>query len=174
MAGARTAGARKHATGGRESTPVAIPPFSRSLPLRLLLAREAVVQRFRPLIHARGFTEQQWRVMRVLSEIESLEIVELAALCTLHPASLSRILPKLAAAGIVSRCSNAADQRRVIVSLTPHGRRLLEAAQPDFERVYAQIASDLGQERLDQVYRALDALIGALAEKPNGVTGRSA
>ncbi|MGH7006661.1 MAG: hypothetical protein ACREIP_22160, partial [Alphaproteobacteria bacterium] len=35
--------------------------FSRSLPMQLLRAREAVMQRFRPMLHQHGVTEQQWR-----------------------------------------------------------------------------------------------------------------
>ena len=42
--------------------------FSRSLPMQLLRAREAVMQRFRPMLHQHGVTEQQWRVIRVLVE----------------------------------------------------------------------------------------------------------
>jgi homoprotocatechuate degradation regulator HpaR len=144
------------------------PPFGKSLPMLLLAARESVMQRFRHQIQARGLTEQQWRVLRALAEVDSLEISALAARCHLLPASLSRILPKLNRDGLILRCGNAADQRRVIVSLTPGGRRLLEAARPDAERVYAQFARDIGPEQLEHVHRVLEQLIDALAEtKPD-------
>ena len=45
----------------------ALPPFSRSLPMQLLRAREAVMQRFRPHLRGHDMTDQQWRVVRVLA-----------------------------------------------------------------------------------------------------------
>ena len=146
-----------------------MPPFQRSLPILLLWAREAVLQRFRPPMHARGFTEQQWRIIRALGDAESLEIRALSERCCIHPASLSRILPKLAKDGLVARRANAADQRRVVVSLTPQGRRFLKDLTPLFGRLYAGLARDIGSERLENVNRVLEDLVGALdAAKPSG------
>lgn len=163
----QTAGPRKAA--GLEPFP--IPPFGRSLAMLLLLAREAVMQRWRPFLHARGLTDQQWRVMRALREVESLEIIELGKRCCIHPASLSRILPKLAAEGIISRCVNAADQRRVIVSLAPEGRRLVEESLADGARIHAELARDIGAKRLDHLYERLEEVLDLLADaKPNGNT----
>lgn len=132
----------------------------------LLLAREAVMQRWRPFLHARQLTDQQWRVIRALREVDSLEIIDLAKRCCILPASLSRIIPNLAAAGIVSRYHNPADQRRVIVSLTPRGRRMAEEAMVAGTQVYEQLAQEVGAERLEQVCRALEELIEKLGESP--------
>lgn len=167
----RTAGPRKAAARRGGFEPFPIPPFGRSLAMLLLLAREAVMQRWRPFLHTRGLTDQQWRVMRALREVESLEIIELGKRCCIHPASLSRILPKLAAEGIISRCANAADQRRVIVSLAPSGRRLVEESLMDGARIHAELARDIGPERLDRLYERLEEVLDLLADaKPNGGT----
>jgi homoprotocatechuate degradation regulator HpaR len=141
-----------------------MPPFSRSLPMLLLWVREELMRRFRAAMHVHGLTDQQWRIIRALTETESLEIVELGARCCLHPASLSRILPKLAADGIVSRRINVEDQRRVIVSLTPRGWRLFESAIPTSERIYNQVARDVGPERLEQAYVVLEELVALLSK----------
>ena len=155
------------------SPPFPIPPFGRSLAMLLLLAREAVMQRWRPFLHARGLTDQQWRVMRALREVESLEINELGKRCCIHPASLSRILPKLAAEAIIFRSPNAADQRRVIVSLAPEGRRLVEEYLADGARIHAELARDVGAERLDRLYERLDELRDLLASAQRATTGRA-
>ena len=42
-------------------------PFERSMPMQLMLAREAVMQRFRPHLNAQGLTDQQWRIIRALN-----------------------------------------------------------------------------------------------------------
>ena len=149
--------------------PFQLPPFQRTLPMLLLWAREAVTQRFRPAVHALGFTDQQWRIIRALGDVESLEIRALSERCCIHPASLSRILPKLGEDGLIARRSDATDQRRVIVSLTPQGRRFLEDFASVSGHIYARIAHDVGAERLEHVYRVLEDLIAALnAAKPGG------
>lgn len=162
----RTKGPRKAAASGGVSR---VPPFGRSLAMLLIRSREAVMQRWRPFLHERGLTDQQWRVMRALREVDSLEIVELGKRCCIHPASLSRILPNLAAQGVISRRHKATDQRRVIVSLSPRGRRLTEKTVAEGQRIYEELARDIGQERLDHLYRRLEELIELLAaQRPNG------
>jgi homoprotocatechuate degradation regulator HpaR len=140
-------------------------PFERSLPMQLMLAREAVMQRFRPHLNAHGLTDQQWRIIRALNEVTELEIVELGKRCCLHAASLSRILPNMERDGLLSRRANKDDQRRVIVSLTAGGRRLFEIVAPKSEAIYAALARDIGVQKLEQIYTLLDDVIARLARR---------
>ena len=140
----------------------ALRPFSRSLPMQLMRAREAVMQRFRPHLRSHGLTEQQWRIIRALVEVEQLEISELSARVCMLPASLSRILPKLEADGLITRRTHLDDHRRIIVSIAPQGRKVFEQIGPKSEEIYAEIARALGPERLAEAYRVLDQLIEAL------------
>ena len=79
--------------------------FSKSLPMELLRAREAVMRRFRPELRNHGVTEQQWRILRAIAHAGPLEVSALAdATCLLAP-SLSRILPDMEA-----RSSSAASR----------------------------------------------------------------
>jgi homoprotocatechuate degradation regulator HpaR len=135
------------------------PPFAKTLPMLLLATREALTQRFRHLNQACGLTEQQWRVIRALAEVESLEIQALSALCRIHAASLSRILPKLDRAGLIARCAKAGDQRCVIVSLTSRGRQLIDDVASESSRVYERLARDVGTERLGRIYAMLEEFI---------------
>jgi homoprotocatechuate degradation regulator HpaR len=151
----------------------AMRPFARSLPMQLMRAREAVMQRFRPHLHAHGLTDQQWRIIRVLVEVPALEILDLSERCGIHPASLSRILPKLDAEGIVVRRPNPQDQRRILVSLAPRGRGIFSEIAPQSEAVYAEIARDIGPERLAELYRLVDEVVEALA-RPKAGNGRRA
>jgi len=144
------------------------PPFSKTLPMLLLAAREAVTQRFRYQTQEYGLTEQQWRVIRALAEVDSLEIHALSAQCRIHAASLSRILPKLHRDGLIARHAKAADQRCVVVSLTPRGLQLIDDTWPQASRVYEQLAHDIGAERLAHVYAVLEEFIALLeASRPD-------
>jgi hypothetical protein len=73
--------------------------FSRSLPMSLLRAREAVMRQFRPSLRRHDLTEQQWRILRALAAIEAIEVTELARTAFLLGPSLSRILRDLEARG---------------------------------------------------------------------------
>jgi homoprotocatechuate degradation regulator HpaR len=148
------------------------PPFNKTLPMLLLAAREALTQRFRHLNQAYGLTEQQWRVIRALAEVDALEIHALSAVCRIHAASLSRILPKLDRAGLIARCSKAADQRCVIVSLKPRGRQLIEEAAPESSRVYERLAGDVGPERLERMYVMLEEFVALLEEPAAGTPAK--
>lgn len=123
--------------------------------MELLKAREAAMARFRPLLKAWGFTEQQWRVIRALADSEPTDAGQLASRSLLLAPSLTRILRYLESEGIVRRAVDGGDQRRQIVSLTSYGRQRFEEASPDSEAAYAQIESDFGRERLELLYRLL-------------------
>jgi homoprotocatechuate degradation regulator HpaR len=144
---------------------VRMRPFQRSLPMQLMLAREAVMQRFRPHLNEHGLTDQQWRIVRALNEVEAMDIAALGRACCLHTASLSRTLPNLEAGGLVSRRADKQDQRRVSVSLTAKGRKLFETVAPQSEAIYAQLAQDIGPQRIELIYGLLDEVIGIL-QKP--------
>lgn len=139
--------------------------FSRSLPMQLLRAREAVMQRFRPMLHKHGVTEQQWRVIRALVESEATDIGALAELCCILPASLTRIVDTLEDKKLVSRRGHPDDQRRVVVEISAAGRRLFQAVAPHSEAHYREIAALVGAGRIDAFYAMLDEVIERLEGK---------
>lgn len=137
-------------------------PFGRSLPMQLMRAREAVMARFRPHLAARGLTEQQWRIIRVLHEADAIDMAELAEHCCILPASLSRMLPALERQGLVTRRDHDSDHRRVSVTLSPRGRRLFAVMAAESEQIYAAIAEAVGPARMQQLYDLLGDVIIAL------------
>lgn len=139
--------------------------FSRSLPMALLKAREAVMDRFRPSLREFGITEQQWRVLRALYGRGEIDTGALAGLCCLLTPSLSRILKHLEATGLVSRRPAPSDQRRTLVTISTAGRALLERRAPLSEAQYRAIEEAFGKERVAALYETLEDLLNAL-EKP--------
>src|SRR6266849_5130597 len=63
----RTARSKPPSKAGIRRVPMR--EFSRSLPMSLLRAREAVMRHFRPSLRDHGLTEQQWRILRALASI---------------------------------------------------------------------------------------------------------
>ena len=96
----------------RWSPAAALQDVEWSLAIKLLRARELVMQRFREHLREHGLTEQQWRVLRVLAERGPLQMLELSERSFLLPASLSRTAPMLEEKGLVDRETVGTDRRR--------------------------------------------------------------
>jgi len=152
-------------SASRPAVNVKMRSFSKSLPMSLLLAREAVMNRFRPVLNLFNITEQQWRVLRALSSIREIEVMELAKATYLLAPSLSRILRDMEARGLVERRQAPEDLRRSLISISPTGVRLIDAVAPYAETIYAEIAETFGKqqmEALQQVCRDLTEVLNAL------------
>jgi len=132
--------------------------FSRSLPMSLLRAREAVMRQFRPSLRNHGLTEQQWRILRALTAVEAIEVTELARMAFLLGPSLSRILRDLEARQLIERRAAKADLRRAVVSITAKGLKLIEAVAPTSEAIYAEITSRYGARKLAELQDMLAVL----------------
>jgi homoprotocatechuate degradation regulator HpaR len=138
--------------------------FSRSLPMSLLRAREAVMRQFRPSLRQHGLTEQQWRILRALAATDAIEVTELAQLAFLLGPSLSRILRDLEARGLIARHAAKADLRRGVVSISARGLKLIDAVAPSSEAIYAAITRRYGMRQLARLQQMLDDLETCLPE----------
>src|SRR6267378_6872438 len=132
--------------------------FSRSVPMSLLRAREAVMRHFRPSLRNHGLTEQQWRILRALASIDAIEVTELAHVAFLLGPSLSRILRDLEARDLIERRTAKADLRRGVVSISAKGLKLIEAVAPTSEAIYAEITSRYGARKLAELQDMLGVL----------------
>src|SRR6476620_7778023 len=140
--------------------------FSRSLPMSMLRAREAVMRQFRPSLRNHGLTEQQWRILRALAAVETIEVTELARVAFLLGPSLSRILRDLEKRRLIERRIARADLRRAEVSITAKGLKLIEAVAPSSEAIYAAITKRYGARKLGELQAMLGALEDSLAGLP--------
>src|SRR3954464_297255 len=162
---------RKKSPEGSNSTTAAPPrrrvpmrEFSQSLPMSLLRAREAVMRQFRPSLRQHGLTEQQWRILRALTAVETIEVTELARVAFLLGPSLSRILRDLEARHLIERKVAMADLRRAMVSISAKGLKLIAAGAPTAETIYAEITKRYGARKLAELQDMLTALETCLSE----------
>jgi DNA-binding MarR family transcriptional regulator len=73
-------------------------------------------------------------------------------------------IPKLLALDLVTRRSDPADQRVILIEISDKGREqlaLLDRLAPEFERAYAEVEQDAGP-----VFDAIDRAIQALKSRP--------
>jgi homoprotocatechuate degradation regulator HpaR len=156
---------RSTGSGGAHPLERQIPmrDFSRSLPMSLLRAREAVMKQFRPSLRRHGLTEQQWRILRALAAVEAIEVTELARVAFLLGPSLSRILRDLEARQLIDRRTAKADLRRGVVSISQKGLKLIELVAPTSEAIYAAISRRYGIRKLAELQDMLTMLENSLA-----------
>jgi homoprotocatechuate degradation regulator HpaR len=130
-------------------------PFSRSLPMALLRAREAMMRLFRPSLQALDLTEQQWRVLRALGGMGVADATQLAALTFLLAPSLTRILRDLEARKLIRRRPNPKDRRAALISLSPRGIGLIQTVGAKSERIYHEIETAVGAAKLEKLMQLL-------------------
>lgn len=130
----------------------------RNLPHLLLGARETLMVHFRPHLAREGVSEQQWRVLRTLSQSPGIDATSLARECQVLSSSLTRMLRTLEQAELIARTYVAQDLRRQSISLTDKGRMVVERLSPHIEAVYQRLYDHIGSDVMDSLYAQVDAM----------------
>ncbi|OYP17123.1 MarR family transcriptional regulator [Streptomyces sp. FBKL.4005] len=94
----------------------------------LYAAQRAVTAAYRPLLDDLGLTYPQYLVLLVLWERGETSVKELAAALRLDYGTVSPLLKRLEAAGLVRRERAPGDERSVLVTCTGRGEELRERA----------------------------------------------
>ena len=94
----------------------------------LYSANLAMGKLYRQLLADLDLTYPQYLVMLVLWEGDGITVSELGERLFLDSATLTPLLKRLQAAGLVQRTRGIRDERQVIVTLTDEGRGLREKA----------------------------------------------
>ena len=131
----------------------------RNLPRLLLQAREAVMAHTRPSLRVHGLSDQQWRVLRVLGELGTVETGRVAREAYILGPSLTGVLTRMERDGLITRERDRSDQRRTVVAATAKGRKLVDKLSLAIESHYAWMENALGKDKLTQLYQLLDELI---------------
>lgn len=168
----RSAGRRQGAKARATEDPAGAEAAaaSRQLPVLLHRTREALAMHFRGIFVAYDLTDPQWRVLRILSQLEQIDVSNLAHKSYLMRESLSRILKDLGERGLIVRRVSDTDARRFFHSLTAKGRHLLEQVAPAFNPVFKEIESRIGVERIEELNRRLAELLEAI-QLPDDLSG---
>lgn len=131
---------------------------NRSIPIALSRAREAVMAHFRPLLTERGFTEQQWRVMRTLHESGPLEATQLAEKSALLLPSLTRIVKALEQQEVIFRTRDQYDGRRALIHLSSANSELMDREAIRTEEAYATIETTFDADKTELLLNLLSEL----------------
>ena len=129
----------------------------RELGILLFVANRALEQRAFEAVVAAGITDITLAQARVAARIapDGTRVSDLALQARVTKQSAAFLVEQLEAAGYVERVPDPTDRRARLVRLTPRAQRVAQAANTEVERVLAEWADHVGEERLRQVYETL-------------------
>lgn len=131
----------------------------------LYSASHAMTKTYKPMLDRLGLTYPQYLVMLVLWEQDAILVKDIGTRLFLDSGTLTPLLKRLEANGLVSRNRNRLDERQVRVDLTDQGRALRSQAEAIPEQVLCasgQELAALGSMRKelsrvrDELFKALD------------------
>ncbi len=112
----------------RAQADAAMLQLDNQLCFALYSASLAMTKLYKPLLDRMGLTYPQYLTMLVLWERDHLTVTELGERLYLDSGTLTPLLKRMEAAGLIRRARAAEDERRVVISLTAAGQALREGA----------------------------------------------
>jgi len=143
-----------------------VDPLSlqRQVCFALAVTNRAVLAVYRPLLEPLGLTHPQYLVMLALwghpqSSPQPLSVKQIAALLQMDSATLSPMLKRLQALGLITRLRSATDERTMQVELTTNGRTLRRQALKIPPAVVERLG--VGLDELEQLHDVLTGINAA-------------
>ncbi len=120
-------------------------------------ARE-IVRLYKPFLDEIGLTYTQYIAMMVLWDRKKVTVKQLGEILYLDSGTLTPLLKKMEAGGLLSRNRDKEDERSVIVELTEKGDLLKEQAVSIPEKI--TLCVPVNQEEGRQLYHLLYKILG--------------
>ncbi|NAZ74213.1 MarR family transcriptional regulator [Kineococcus sp. T13] len=137
--------------------------LERQVCFALVVAARSVLSVYRPVLEPMGLTHPQYLVMLALWGAEPMSVKELSEALRLDPPTLSPLLKRLEAAGLLERRRLPEDQRTLAVTLTDRGRLLRRRALDVPRQVVERLGMDVAelQALRDGLSHVIDAAVAA-------------
>lgn len=138
-------------------------PLDQQICFTLYATSMAITRAYKPLLDQLGLTYPQYLVLSTLGEAESLTIGGIAARLDLESSTVTPLVKRLEAAGLVARRRGVEDERKVEVTMTDAGRALLERSVCLGDLLMER--SGMDGEALGALNERVQALRAAIVEK---------
>lgn len=103
-------------------------PLDDQLCYAIYSAGIAIQRLYKPMLDSLGLTYPQYLVLNVLWRDDEQTVGGIAERLALESSTLTPLLKRLEAAGLVKRTRNPANERQVVVALTDQGRAMRSRA----------------------------------------------
>ena len=124
-------------------------------------------KRFEQISRECGLTRSQWQALAYLAQNEGINQSGLAEFLEVEPITLSRILDKLEAGGLIERHPDPSDRRVWILRLAPAGRLKLAEARKLGKKIRCEALTGLSEAEGLRLLETLKALKFNLTEACN-------
>jgi DNA-binding MarR family transcriptional regulator len=115
---------------------------------------------------ARALSRPVWRTLVTLDEKPGLSIGEIAEITLLKRSTLSRVIDRMEADGLVERRLRAGDNRVVEAHLTGAGRDALTRVSRIAAQQYARATEGLSEAEIAELVRMLRVMLDNLGRSP--------
>lgn len=110
-------------------------------------------------IASEDVTEEQWRILQVLSDEQGRSMGELAEVVLMNHPALTKNIDKLVSRGLVQRAADAHDSRKVLVYVSDLGLETVTRLKKSVDAHHGVIEEALGARKTEQLKKLLKAFI---------------
>ncbi|MDR3380693.1 MarR family winged helix-turn-helix transcriptional regulator [Cupriavidus basilensis] len=135
------------------------------LPYLLARASHLVSGEFHRQVEAAGLSVPEWRVLATLADRPDCTIGALADITLTKQPTLTKLIDRMAADGLVTRRNGALDRRHALVSITARGRGRARALLDRAAAHEQQVLDDFGVAQGNQLKDTLRRLIALHAPR---------
>ncbi len=135
-----------------------IIPIENYLSYSLAAAHRNVHQSLNSKLKELGIQVEAWRILEVLSSEANYTMGELADVVLMNPPTLTKLVDRMVADGLVHRQIAQIDHRRVQLALTNLGRNQVEKLRKYATAQNDELLQKLGPEKLKLLKEVLKSL----------------
>jgi len=129
-------------------------------------ASRLITREYQPFLDRLGITYPQYLVLMVLWEHNELTVNEIARKLFLNTNTITPLLKRMEAVGLLSRQRSVDDERKVMIILTDKGSAMREEAAPIPEKLVMRLEDEsFSLESLIDLRDKLNHLVRFLSEK---------
>ena len=133
---------------------------------RLYTASRLITQAYHPLLAEYGLTYPQYLVLLVLWEKDAQPVNDIAKRLMLETNTVTPLLKRMEAEGVLTRTQGTKDARQMIVTLTKKGSGLKDRLMDVPEAVGSSVLCEsVTPESVPALFGMLDGIIRQLKEK---------
>ncbi|MGE0036072.1 MAG: MarR family transcriptional regulator [Xanthobacteraceae bacterium] len=131
-------------------------PRHQSLALLLHRVRVLVRGQFQEVFRRFDLSEQQWRIMSALNTHGEMSVTEIADRCLISRPSVVGIIQRMEMLDYICRTAHTNDKRKINISLSKKGGRLVAEAVPMMALAYKRIEVILGKSTYKNLFAILE------------------
>jgi DNA-binding MarR family transcriptional regulator len=110
-------------------------------------------------IAAEDVTEEQWRILQVLSDEQGRSMGELAELVLMNHPALTKNIDRLVSRNLVQRAADAQDNRKVLVYISDLGLEVVSRLKKSVDAHHGALEEAMGSRKVEQLKKLLKRFI---------------